>query len=246
MSTSFLTIQAQRDLAQARTNELGAVLAYDLSLVDFEALQEAGPVGRPASRRRPLASGTGALSTARQRAGQRRAGNERPRSGCGGFARTTPGSTRASATSAERRRRRAAVLLRRHAALRAALAVARGGADRRGAPAPRAAAGGVEYTLVNVAALEVASAQFDRLPRTRSATRFVRTAKRRWSSFCMADSTGRELTFGRALVGSLLLARAIRRHVPAGALHRPAAPGLGRRRARQHRGVDRRHACRST
>ena len=26
-----------------------------------------------------------------------------------------------------------------------------------------------------------------------------------WSSFCMADSTGRELTFGRALVGSLLL-----------------------------------------
>jgi acyl-[acyl-carrier-protein]-phospholipid O-acyltransferase / long-chain-fatty-acid--[acyl-carrier-protein] ligase len=33
----------------------------------------------------------------------------------------------------------------------------------------------------------------------------------------MADSTGRELTFGRALVGSLLLSRAIRRHVPAGA-----------------------------
>jgi hydrophobic/amphiphilic exporter-1 (mainly G- bacteria), HAE1 family len=45
MSTSFLTIQAQRDLAQARTNELAAVLAYDLSLVDFEALQEAGPQG---------------------------------------------------------------------------------------------------------------------------------------------------------------------------------------------------------
>jgi outer membrane protein len=43
MSTSFLVIQAQRDLAQARTNELGAVLAYDLSLVDFEALQEASP-----------------------------------------------------------------------------------------------------------------------------------------------------------------------------------------------------------
>jgi outer membrane protein len=43
MSTSFLVIQAQRDLAQAKSNELGAVLAYDLSLVDFEALQEAGP-----------------------------------------------------------------------------------------------------------------------------------------------------------------------------------------------------------
>ena len=45
MSTSFLVIQAQRDLAQAKTNELSAVLAYDLSLVDFEALQEAGPGG---------------------------------------------------------------------------------------------------------------------------------------------------------------------------------------------------------
>ncbi len=43
MSTSFLVIQAQRDLAQATTNELGAVLAYDLALVDFEALQAAGP-----------------------------------------------------------------------------------------------------------------------------------------------------------------------------------------------------------
>jgi acyl-[acyl-carrier-protein]-phospholipid O-acyltransferase / long-chain-fatty-acid--[acyl-carrier-protein] ligase len=49
------------------------------------------------------------------------------------------------------------------------------------------------------------------------ASRFVRTAKRRWSSFCMADSTGRELTFGRALVGGLLLARAIRRLAPADA-----------------------------
>ena len=48
------------------------------------------------------------------------------------------------------------------------------------------------------------------------ATRFVRSAKRRWPAFCMADSTGRDLTFGRALVGSLLLARAIRRQVPAG------------------------------
>src|SRR5213075_117832 len=42
MSTSFLVIQAQRDLAQAKTNEVGAVLSYDLSLVDYEMLQEAG------------------------------------------------------------------------------------------------------------------------------------------------------------------------------------------------------------
>lgn len=46
MSTSFLVIQAQRDLAQATQNELAAVLAYDLSLVDFEALQQAGPAGQ--------------------------------------------------------------------------------------------------------------------------------------------------------------------------------------------------------
>lgn len=46
MSTSFLVIQAQRDLAQARQNELAAILAYDLSLVDFEALQQAAPAGQ--------------------------------------------------------------------------------------------------------------------------------------------------------------------------------------------------------
>jgi HAE1 family hydrophobic/amphiphilic exporter-1 len=62
MSTSFLTIQAQRDLAQAKTNELGAVLAYDLSLVDFDALQEAGPSATTAAS--ALASGTGVLSNA--------------------------------------------------------------------------------------------------------------------------------------------------------------------------------------
>ncbi|HZT77034.1 MAG TPA: efflux RND transporter permease subunit [Vicinamibacterales bacterium] len=43
MSTSFLVIQAQRDLAQARTNELSAILSYDLSLVAFDELQQAGP-----------------------------------------------------------------------------------------------------------------------------------------------------------------------------------------------------------
>jgi outer membrane protein TolC len=43
MSTSFLVIQAQRDLAQARTNEVAAILAYDLALVDFDAVQQASP-----------------------------------------------------------------------------------------------------------------------------------------------------------------------------------------------------------
>lgn len=49
MSTSFLVIQAQRDLAQAKTSELSATLAYGLSLVDFEALQQAGPAGQAAA-----------------------------------------------------------------------------------------------------------------------------------------------------------------------------------------------------
>jgi outer membrane protein TolC len=62
MSTSFLTIQAQRDLAQARSNELSAVLAYDLSLVDFEALQEAGPSATSAAS--AVASGGGPVATA--------------------------------------------------------------------------------------------------------------------------------------------------------------------------------------
>src|SRR4029450_719390 len=42
MSTSFLVIQAQRDLAVARNNELQANLAYQLAPVAFEAVQRAG------------------------------------------------------------------------------------------------------------------------------------------------------------------------------------------------------------
>jgi hypothetical protein len=49
MSTSFLVIQAQRDLAQAKQNELSAILSYDLSLVDFETLQQAGPAAAGSS-----------------------------------------------------------------------------------------------------------------------------------------------------------------------------------------------------
>ncbi len=41
MSTSFLVFQAQRDLAQARNNELRATLDSNQALVDFEAVQEA-------------------------------------------------------------------------------------------------------------------------------------------------------------------------------------------------------------
>jgi outer membrane protein len=43
-STSFLVFQAQRDLSQARNNELRAVLDYNQSVVDFETVQEV-PLG---------------------------------------------------------------------------------------------------------------------------------------------------------------------------------------------------------
>jgi len=36
--------------------------------------------------------------------------------------------------------------------------------------------------------------------------RFVRTARKNWSKFAMADSTGRELTYGRALTGAMMVA----------------------------------------
>ena len=44
MSTSFLVIQAQRDLAVARNNELQANLAYQLAIVGFEAVQRASGI----------------------------------------------------------------------------------------------------------------------------------------------------------------------------------------------------------
>jgi len=42
--------------------------------------------------------------------------------------------------------------------------------------------------------------------------RFVRTAKKNWSRFAMADSSGRELTYGKALIASLLVSNWVRKH----------------------------------
>ena len=42
--------------------------------------------------------------------------------------------------------------------------------------------------------------------------RFIRTAKKNWRRFAMADSSGRELTYGRALTGSLLVAGWVRKN----------------------------------
>ena len=43
------------------------------------------------------------------------------------------------------------------------------------------------------------------------ARQFVRTAKHQWRSFAMADATTKPMTFGRVLVGAMLLARWIQR-----------------------------------
>jgi acyl-[acyl-carrier-protein]-phospholipid O-acyltransferase/long-chain-fatty-acid--[acyl-carrier-protein] ligase len=42
--------------------------------------------------------------------------------------------------------------------------------------------------------------------------RFIRTAKKNWRRFAMADSSGRELTYGRALTGSLLVSGWVRKN----------------------------------
>jgi outer membrane protein len=45
MSTSFLVIQAQRDLAVARNNELQAMLDYQLAVIAFQTAQQTGRAG---------------------------------------------------------------------------------------------------------------------------------------------------------------------------------------------------------
>jgi acyl-[acyl-carrier-protein]-phospholipid O-acyltransferase/long-chain-fatty-acid--[acyl-carrier-protein] ligase len=63
-------------------------------------------------------------------------------------------------------------------------------------------------------AVEELGSEAAELTRERGATlpaRFVRLARSHWNKFAMADSTGRELTYGRALTAALLLAAEIRR-----------------------------------
>ena len=60
MSTSFLVIQAQRDLAVARNNELQSKLAYQLSVIAFEAVQTTSG-GIPAVGTNSLQNTTGAV-----------------------------------------------------------------------------------------------------------------------------------------------------------------------------------------
>ena len=82
MSTSFLVFQAQRDLAQARNNELGAILDYNQAIVDFDAVQESSLTGGGGSFTLTGASGTG--STASTGTGQTTTGIA-PQTGGGNF-----------------------------------------------------------------------------------------------------------------------------------------------------------------
>ncbi|MBZ5633802.1 MAG: AMP-binding protein [Acidobacteriia bacterium] len=55
------------------------------------------------------------------------------------------------------------------------------------------------------------AAELTREPGATLPGRFVRLARRHWGKFAMADSTGRELTYGRVLTAALLLAAEVRR-----------------------------------
>jgi acyl-[acyl-carrier-protein]-phospholipid O-acyltransferase / long-chain-fatty-acid--[acyl-carrier-protein] ligase len=79
-----------------------------------------------------------------------------------------------------------------------------------GAPLPSTAS----VQEVRQAVLELESQAFEYRRSTHGLlhARFIRTAKRHWSSLCMADTTGTELSFGKALIGGMLLARWLRKH----------------------------------
>jgi acyl-[acyl-carrier-protein]-phospholipid O-acyltransferase / long-chain-fatty-acid--[acyl-carrier-protein] ligase len=67
---------------------------------------------------------------------------------------------------------------------------------------------------VRGAVAQLESIAFDHRPSAADLlhTRFIESAKRRWSSFCMADTTGTELSYGKTLIGSLVLSSWIRKH----------------------------------
>jgi acyl-[acyl-carrier-protein]-phospholipid O-acyltransferase/long-chain-fatty-acid--[acyl-carrier-protein] ligase len=74
----------------------------------------------------------------------------------------------------------------------------------------------VRAHTVRQAILEIGSeaAAYSKSPGDRLDLQLIRSARRSWRKFAMADSSGRELTFGRALAGSLLLAKWFGKHRP--------------------------------
>ena len=64
------------------------------------------------------------------------------------------------------------------------------------------------------------------------------------SRFAIADTTGRDLTYGKALIAAMLLAEAAAGPAARGQDGRDHAAGVGRRRAREHRRPDGRQGAR--
>src|SRR5215471_1207713 len=79
-----------------------------------------------------------------------------------------------------------------------------------GAPLPSTAT--VQEARQAVLELESQAFEYRRGTHGLLHARFIRTAKRHWSSFCIADTTGTELSFGKTLIGSMLLSSWVRKH----------------------------------
>jgi len=79
-----------------------------------------------------------------------------------------------------------------------------------GAPLPSTVT--AQEVRQHIADLGAAAVEQRRTARDLLHLRFIATAKRHWFSNCMTDSTGRALTYGKTLTGSLLLAHWLRQH----------------------------------
>jgi acyl-[acyl-carrier-protein]-phospholipid O-acyltransferase/long-chain-fatty-acid--[acyl-carrier-protein] ligase len=79
-----------------------------------------------------------------------------------------------------------------------------------GAPLPPKSS--VQEVRNAVLELESDAVEYRRGPRDLLHVKFIEMAKHRWQSFCMADTTGAELTYGKTLIGAMLLARWLRNH----------------------------------
>ncbi len=79
-----------------------------------------------------------------------------------------------------------------------------------GAPLPASA--NVQEVRQAVQELESEAARHRRGPRDLLHGKFIRVAKRRWFAFCMADTTGTELSCGKTLIAARLIASWLRRH----------------------------------
>ncbi len=69
-----------------------------------------------------------------------------------------------------------------------------------------------EHLYQRVLELGAKAAECSKTPATTLSHRFVQAAKRNWSSIALADSTGKQLTFGETLTAALLLKKWIAAH----------------------------------